>query len=57
MGNRLVTLAANILFNVYLHDLMTCHKAIRTELFKSLPLLAKRLHHRTGDSGPVAGTG
>lgn len=38
MGNRLVTLAANILFNVYLHDLMTCHKAIRTELFRELHL-------------------
>ena len=30
MGNKGVTLAANILFNVYLRDLMTCHKAIRT---------------------------
>jgi glycosyltransferase involved in cell wall biosynthesis len=40
MGNRGVTLAANILFNVYLRDLMTCHKAIRTEVFRSLPLRA-----------------
>jgi dolichol-phosphate hexosyltransferase len=38
MGNRLVTLAANIMFNVYLRDLMTCHKVIRTEIFRSLPL-------------------
>jgi glycosyltransferase involved in cell wall biosynthesis len=38
MGNRGVTLAANVLFNVYLRDLMTCHKAIRTEVFKGLPL-------------------
>ena len=38
MGNRLVTLAANIMFNVYLRDLMTCHKVIRTEIFQSLPL-------------------
>jgi dolichol-phosphate hexosyltransferase len=38
MGNRLVTLAANVLFNVYLHDLMTCHKAMRTELFRDLGL-------------------
>ncbi len=42
MGNRCVTLAANILFNVYLRDLMTCHKAIRTDLFRSLPLRADR---------------
>jgi glycosyltransferase involved in cell wall biosynthesis len=38
LGNRSVTLAANVLFNVYLKDLMTMHKAIRTEVFKALPL-------------------
>lgn len=38
LGNRGVTLAANVLFNVYLRDLMTCHKVIRTELFQSLEL-------------------
>jgi glycosyltransferase involved in cell wall biosynthesis len=38
MGNRGVTLAANVLFNVYLADIMTCHKAIRTEVFQQLPL-------------------
>jgi glycosyltransferase involved in cell wall biosynthesis len=38
MGNRGVTLAANVLFNVYLKDLMTCQKALETELFRSLPL-------------------
>jgi glycosyltransferase involved in cell wall biosynthesis len=41
MGNRGVTLAANVLFNVYLKDLMTCHKAIRTDVFKALPLKAR----------------
>jgi hypothetical protein len=40
MGNKGVTLAANILFNVYIHDLMTCQKAIDTKLFRSLPLRA-----------------
>jgi len=38
MGNKGVTLAANVLFNVYIHDLMTCHKAMYTDLFRSLPL-------------------
>ena len=38
LGNRSVTLAANVLFNVYLKDLMTMHKAIRTDVFRSLPL-------------------
>jgi dolichol-phosphate hexosyltransferase len=38
LGNKGVTLIANVLFNVYLRDLMTCHKAIRTDVFKALPL-------------------
>ena len=38
LGNRGVTLAANVLFNVYLKDLMTCHKVIETEVFQNLPL-------------------
>jgi len=33
-----VTFACNVLFNVYLRDIMTCQKMIRTELFRSLPL-------------------
>lgn len=38
LGNRFVTLAANVLFNVYLEDLMTGHKVVRTDIFQSLPL-------------------
>jgi glycosyltransferase involved in cell wall biosynthesis len=38
LGNKAVTLACNVLFNVYMRDIMTCHKVIRTELFRSLPL-------------------
>jgi glycosyltransferase involved in cell wall biosynthesis len=38
LGNKGVTLACNLLFNVYLRDIMTCQKMIRTELFRSLPL-------------------
>jgi glycosyltransferase involved in cell wall biosynthesis len=40
LGNKGVTLACNVLFNVYLHDIMTCHKMIRTDLFQSLELSA-----------------
>jgi glycosyltransferase involved in cell wall biosynthesis len=40
LGNRFVTLATNVLFNVYIGDLMTCHKAMRTDLFRSLDLRA-----------------
>jgi glycosyltransferase involved in cell wall biosynthesis len=38
LGNKGVTFACNVLFNVYLHDIMTCHKMIRTDIFRSLPL-------------------
>jgi dolichol-phosphate hexosyltransferase len=41
MGNRFVTLFANVLFNVYIADLMTCHKAIRTDVFRSLALRSR----------------
>jgi glycosyltransferase involved in cell wall biosynthesis len=41
LGNKGVTLVANVLFNVYLRDLMTCHKAMRTDVFRSLPLNAR----------------
>jgi dolichol-phosphate hexosyltransferase len=41
LGNKGVTLAANVLFNVYLRDIMTCHKAIRTDVFRSLPLSSR----------------
>src|SRR5271167_2824671 len=38
LGNKGVTLACNVLFNVYLHDIMTCQKVIRTDIFQRLPL-------------------
>jgi glycosyltransferase involved in cell wall biosynthesis len=41
LGNKGVTLACNMLFNVYLHDIMTCHKMIRTDVFRSLPLRSR----------------
>ena len=40
LGNKGVTLACNILFNVYMRDIMTCHKMIRTDVFRVLPLHA-----------------
>ncbi|MBV9416798.1 MAG: glycosyltransferase family 2 protein [Solirubrobacterales bacterium] len=38
LGNKGVTLACNVLLDVDLHDIMTCHKMIRTDVFRSLPL-------------------
>jgi glycosyltransferase involved in cell wall biosynthesis len=41
IGNKAVTQATNVLFNCWISDVMTCHKAMRTELFRSLPLREK----------------
>ena len=38
MGNKCMTLAANVLYNSWLADIMTCQKVMSTELFRSLPL-------------------
>jgi dolichol-phosphate hexosyltransferase len=38
MGNKGVTFATNLLYNCWISDVMTCYKAMRTELFRSLPL-------------------
>ena len=38
MGNKAVTFATNVLYNCWISDVMTCHKAMRTELFRSLPI-------------------
>jgi glycosyltransferase involved in cell wall biosynthesis len=38
VGNKAVTFAANVLYNAWLADLMTCQKVMPTALFRSLPL-------------------
>ena len=38
MGNKSVTMATNVLYNCWISDVMTCHKAMSTELFTSLRL-------------------
>lgn len=38
VGNKAVTFAANVLYNAWLADLMTCQKVMPTWLFRSLPL-------------------
>ena len=38
VGNKFVTFAANVLYNAWLADIMTCHKVLPTELFRSLEL-------------------
>jgi glycosyltransferase involved in cell wall biosynthesis len=38
LGNKAVTQATNVLYNCWISDVMTCHKAMSTELFRSLRL-------------------
>ena len=38
MGNKFVTFATNLLYNCWISDVMTCHKAMRTEVSRSLEL-------------------
>jgi glycosyltransferase involved in cell wall biosynthesis len=38
LGNRVVTLVANVIYNCWISDLMTGQKALRTDLFRSLDL-------------------
>lgn len=38
MGNKAVTFATNLLYDCWISDVMTCHKVMRTDLFRRLPL-------------------
>ncbi len=38
VGNKSVTFATNLLYNCWISDVMTCHKAMSTDLFRSLKL-------------------
>jgi dolichol-phosphate hexosyltransferase len=38
MGNKAVTMATNVIYNCWISDVMTGHKAMRTKLFRSLRL-------------------
>jgi len=44
LGNRFLTSCCNFLTNLNLTDVETCYKAIRTEIFKSIPIES---HHFT----------
>jgi glycosyltransferase involved in cell wall biosynthesis len=41
LGNKAVTFVTNLLYNSWISDVMTCHKAMGTDLFRSLPLQEK----------------
>ena len=57
MGNKGVTLVANLLFNCYLSDIMTCHKVMRTEIFRSLNLRSRGFDIEPEITGKVLAAG
>lgn len=42
LGNKLLTLLTNVLFNTIITDMETCYKAFRAEFIKSIPLRSNR---------------
>lgn len=40
MGNRVINLAANVLYDAWISDVLNCFKVMRTDLFRSLRLTA-----------------
>jgi glycosyltransferase involved in cell wall biosynthesis len=42
LGNKLLTLTTNILYNTILSDMETCYKCFRTEVVKGIPLHSRR---------------
>ncbi len=40
LGNRLLTFLTNLITNVNLTDMETCYKAVRTSLFRSIPIVS-----------------
>lgn len=42
LGNKIVTLATNLLYGIALSDMETCYKVFRAEVIKSVPLHSRR---------------
>ena len=40
LGNKFITFICNLVSNLNLTDIETCYKAIKTELFKSIPIIS-----------------
>jgi glycosyltransferase involved in cell wall biosynthesis len=57
MGNRLITLATNVLYDTYLTDVYTCYKVMPTELMRSLSLTASDFRIEAEITGRLLRTG
>jgi glycosyltransferase involved in cell wall biosynthesis len=42
LGNKLLTLTTNVLYNAILSDMETCYKCFRADIVKDIPLRARR---------------
>ena len=51
VGNRLLSLVTNVLYNTTLSDMETCYKLVDRKLLVDLGLRSRPLRHRTGDHG------
>ena len=54
LGNKLLTLTTNILYNTILSDMETCYKCFRADVVKGIPLHARALRVRARDHGQGA---
>ena len=57
VGNKAVTFATNLIYNCWISDVMTCHKAMRTDLFRSLRLKERGFAIEPEIAARVLGTG
>ncbi|MCK7529311.1 MAG: hypothetical protein MZV64_73060 [Ignavibacteriales bacterium] len=51
LGNRLLTLLTNVLYNTMLTDMETCYKVMRTEVLRSFDAAVERVRHRARADG------
>jgi glycosyltransferase involved in cell wall biosynthesis len=57
VGNKFVTLVANVLYDAWLTDIMTCHKAMPTALMRSLDLRSSGFELEGEITGAVLAAG
>ena len=57
LGNQVLTLITNILYNTMLSDMETCYKVMRREVLDGLDLQSERLRHRARNHGENLQTG
>ena len=54
LGNKLLTLTTNILYNAILSDMETCYKCFRADVIKDIPLHSRRFEFEPEVTAKVA---